>query len=250
MIERTVHGSTAVLRMAFGKANAFDLELLRALADALERENGTSERAVVLTGTGSIFSAGVDLKRVLDGGRGYLERFLPALDAGLLAAWRFEKPLVGAINGHAIAGGCLLAIACDARVLARGKASFGVPELKVGVPFPLLPMEMARTGFPNHLWSAALLAGRMFGPEECLALGLVDELCTPESLLARAVARAEELGAAPPEAFALTKRLLRLPVMEAYERHGARAAAETLELWDSKPVRAAIASYVERTLKK
>ncbi len=250
MFERSQDAEVAILRLCHGKASALDLELCEALERAVADEERSSARAVVLTGTGGIFSAGVDLTRLVAGGPGYVARFLPALDALLLRLLRFEKPLIGALNGHAIAGGALLAGACDVRLLARGNATLGVPELKVGVPFPLLAVELAREMFPSTRLNEALYSGRLYRAEECAALGLVDELVEPEALSARALERARELGSIPPASFALTKRLRRLPALETFDRHGARAAAEGLAAWSAPDVLAAVERYVQRTLRR
>src|SRR5206468_1035318 len=98
-------------------------EFLNALETTLQREAESDCGAIVITGTGSIFSAGVDLYRVLEGKRAYLEQFLPALDAALESLFDFPKPAVAAVNGHAIAGGAVIALACDHRILVRGKAT-------------------------------------------------------------------------------------------------------------------------------
>jgi len=249
MLERTEHGNVAVLRLAHGKASALDLELLRAIDGAFAREQSSPSRAVVLTGTGSIFSAGVDLLRVLDGGRAYLAEFLPALDACLRRLIAFEKPLVAAINGHAIAGGLVLSCAADRRLLARGKATYGAPELAVGVPFPPAAIELVRLGCPPAALREVALESRVFGGEDCLALGLVDELVPPEGLLARALECAEKLAAPPPPSFAITKRLLRRPAIERLEREGSRSE-EILDAWASDEVLGAIRAYVRRVLGK
>lgn len=250
MLERTLEGEIAILRLCHGKASALDLEFCERLEAALAEEERAATRALVLTGTGGIFSAGVDLTRLLDGGPGYLRRFLPALDALLDALLRFQKPLVGALNGHAIAGGALIAGACDLRLFARGKATLGVVELTVGVPFPLLGVEIARELFPAERLNEALYCGRLYRAEECAELGLVDELVEPEALLPRALERARGLAAIPGLSFARTKRLRRLPALENHDRHGARAAAETLEAWSSPEVLAAVRAYVARTLRR
>ena len=249
MIERELHGTIAILRLAHGKASAMDLELLLALEAAFVAEESSPARAVVLTGTGSIFSAGVDLFRVLDGGRAYLEQFLPALEAAFGKLLAFEKPLVAAVNGHAIAGGCILACGADRRLLARGKATYGAPELKVGVPFPPVALEILRLGVPPRYLRDAALRGRVFDVRECEELGLVDEVVEPADLVPRAIAAAEELAAFPARAFALTKRQVRRPAIEAVER-ASSLAPRILDAWSSPEILAAIRAYVDRTLKK
>src|SRR5437764_8628045 len=125
MIERSESEGIVTLRLAHGKASAMDIEL----CDALRRELAASRdaRAVILTGSGSIFSAGVDLFRMLKDGAGYVERFWPALSGVLEELFLFPRPAIAAANGHAIAGGCLLVAACDHRLMSGGK--IGVPEL-------------------------------------------------------------------------------------------------------------------------
>jgi enoyl-CoA hydratase len=250
MIASERRGDVVLLRLAHGKASALDLELLIAIESTLEREAASSAKALVITGTGSIFSAGVDLYRVLDGKRAYLEKFLPALDAALERLFDFPKPVVAAINGHAIAGGAIISWACDYRVFVRGKATFGIPELRVGVPFPLLPLEIVRSALPPNQVAEAIFGGRNWNPEECLARGAVNELVDPENLLERAFAVANDLVTIPQRSFELTKRLLRLPALDTLERHGPASNTKILEAWSSPEVMKAVEAYVEKTIKK
>jgi enoyl-CoA hydratase len=250
MIESERRGGIALLRLAHGKASALDLELLDALDASLAEVEASDAGALVVTGTGSIFSAGVDLFRVLEGKRNYLEKFLPALDRALLRLFTFEKPVVAAINGHAIAGGAIIALACDRRILARGTATFGIPELRVGVAFPPLPLEIVRCALAPRDAQAALLGGKNWSPDECLAHGAVDELCEPSELLDRAFAVARDLASIPTRSFALTKRFSRLHALDTLERHAAAAAPRVLDAWSSPEVLDAIRAYVEKTIKK
>src|SRR3990172_6187756 len=144
MIVREDRGSVAVLRMEHGKVNAIDVELFTELKEQLEAVERSEAVAAVLAGTGKAFSAGVDLFRLLQESENYVSGFLPVLVAGLEKLFLFPKPLVAAVNGHAIAGGCLMAFACDYRVAAGGAGTMGVPELLVGVPFPPLALEIMR----------------------------------------------------------------------------------------------------------
>jgi enoyl-CoA hydratase len=140
MIERTDSDGIVTLRLAHGKVSAMDLELCEELRRQLDASRHA--RALILTGTGSSFSAGVDLFRLIDGGAAYLERFWPALSGVLDTLFVFPRPVVAAVNGHAIAGGCFLAASCDYRLMSGGK--IGVPELLVGVPFPTVIMEILK----------------------------------------------------------------------------------------------------------
>jgi enoyl-CoA hydratase len=239
-----------LLRMAHGKANALDTALLRALRDAMSRAADSEATSLVLTGSGRIFSAGVDLLKLAEGGRTYLEEFLPQLSACLRELFTFPKPAVAAVNGHAIAGGCLLACACDHRLMARGSGRIGVPELRVGLPFPLAALEILRFVLPPHRAQEVVLLGGTYEPEQALERGLLDAVVEPERLHERAAAVADDLAQTPAASFLRAKLDLRRPVMEAWARHAAAHDRETLEAWDSPRVRSAVAAYVERTLRK
>src|SRR6185503_562333 len=112
----------AVVTMVHGKANALDIEFCEAIATQFDKLRDASARAVVLTGQGRMFSAGVDLLRLSDGGAPYVRRFLPALHRLFEAVFFFPKPVVAAVNGHAIAGGCVLECCADKRIAARGNS--------------------------------------------------------------------------------------------------------------------------------
>lgn len=250
MIHREDRDVVAVLRMAHGKASALDSELLAALAaelDDIERADGLE--SVVLTGTGTIFSAGVDLHRVLEGGSDYLADFLPTLDRALRRLFTFPRPVVAALNGHAVAGGCVLSCACDYRIMADGGGTIGVPELPVGVPFPDVALEILRFGAPGERLQELVYLGKTYPVPDALARGLIDEIAQPHALLERACAVARQLAGIPRTTFRLTKRQLRQPVLERIERH-ALTDAEVARAWGSAEIRAAIAAYVERTLTK
>jgi len=121
MIETENQDGVTIVRMAHGRANAMDVEFCQALSAQLAELNTSAVRAIVLTGRGGIFSAGVDLLRLLNGGSPYIRSFLPQLSTMLAAVFSSPKPVVAAINGHAIAGGCVLACRRQAAGVARGR---------------------------------------------------------------------------------------------------------------------------------
>jgi enoyl-CoA hydratase len=249
MLQTEQQGDVTLLRLTHGKASVLDLELLEGLTVELGRIAEGPGRALVVTGTGSIFSAGVDLFRVVDGGAEYLERFLPALDLALERLLTFPRPTVAAVNGHAIAGGCILALACDRQVAARGPGRMGVPELLVGVPFPPLPLEIVRDAVPTARLAQVVYGGATYEPDEAQALGLVGEVVEPDQLLARALALAETHAALDPEAFALVKRQLRAPLL-ARVAAARPIAGEIQAAWAAPEARERIRGYLARTVGK
>jgi enoyl-CoA hydratase len=239
-----------VVRMEHGKVNALDLEMCRGLTAQFRELEQRAERAVVLTGRKSVFSAGVDLLQVLDGGSSYVRPFLAAFHEFCATLFGFPKPLVTAINGHAIAGGCVLACTADRRIMARGSGRVGIPELRVGVPFPTAPLEIMRFATPARHFPHLLYGGATVETDAAVDRGLVDEVVDPEILLGRAVGTAQEMAAMGAENFRLTKSQIRSPILEAIE-HGHRETGAAVErIWCSDSTMAAIQDYVSRTFKR
>jgi enoyl-CoA hydratase len=240
----------AVVTLTHGKANVMDLEFCTALAERFEALAAKPPAAVVMTGQGRIFSAGVDLNRLVDGGADYANAFLPSLDRMLLAVLGLPCPVVAAVNGHAIAGGCLLACAADRRLMARGSGRAGMPELRVGVPFPPVALELARASVRPHALQRAIAGGETFDPETALAVGLIDDLVDAERLLDRSIDLAVDLATIAAPAYALTKAMLQQPMHDRIARqtetHGGRVNA----LWGDAATFTAVSGYIERTMRK
>jgi enoyl-CoA hydratase len=249
VIHRDDRSPVAVIRLERGKAQALDLELTRALAAELDELEGCGDHnSVVLTGTGSIFSAGVDLFRVLDGGAEYVEELLPLLAATFRKLFAFPRPVIAAMNGHAIAGGCVLACACDYRMMAQGTGTIGVPELRVGVPFPLVAIEILRFAASTIHLQELLYLGKAYAVEEAYSRGLVDEIVEADQLLDRACDAAARLASEPAARFRITKRQLRQPTLDHIDRNGTPADAEVLAAWKDPRTLDAIRYYLEETL--
>jgi len=248
MITITHKDRIRIATIAHGKANALDIELSHALARSVADFDASSDIALVITGQGTMFSAGVDLVRVVDEGADYVRTFLPAMCAAFEAVFASPKPIVAAVNGHAIAGGCVLAAATDYRVMARGNGRIGIPELRVGVPFPTAPLEIMRFAATRHL-PALVYGGATFNADEALTHDIVDGIADADGLLDAAVAVAEPLAALPPAVFALTKRAVRAPTMERI-RAGAAHDREVVDTWAAPETLALIRHYIARTFKK
>ena len=238
MLDVEQRSGVTVVRLSHGKVNALDLDLLQAITAALA---GLDESAaVVITGTGTAFSAGVDLQRIVAGGPAYIQEFLPALSEAFLAIFDHPGPVLAAINGHAIAGGCVIAAACDVRVMSAGK--IGLAELSVGVPFPTSAMEIFR-----HVTGPAagrlVLTARLLDPAQAQAIGLIDDIEAPDALLDSVLRQAQTMAQIPAGVFAFSKRQLQRP---ARERIAARRGDDeaVLATWSSAQTREAITGYL------
>ncbi|MFF5288541.1 enoyl-CoA hydratase/isomerase family protein [Paractinoplanes globisporus] len=230
----------AIVRLAHGKVNALDLELLEEITEVF---TSMTADAVVLTGAGRAFSAGVDLWRILDGGADYVRAFLPALDAAFLAIFGLGRPTVAAINGHAIAGGAILAAACDHRIMADGPATIGVTELLVGVPFPPTALEILGHAFGEPAARRAVLTGHTLTPAEARTAGHVDEVTEADLLLDTAVARAHV--AVPLDTYRMTKEQLQAPVHERLDRLRPVYDPQVFKLWTTGVEDGRIRRYME-----
>jgi enoyl-CoA hydratase len=239
MIELGEEDGVALIRMTYGKANAMSLAFCQALIARFKEV--ADAPAVVLTGSGHIFSAGVDRAP-------YIREFLPALSAMFAAVFSHPRPVVAAINGHAIAGGCVLACAADRRLMARDAGRIGVTELLVGVAFPPVAMEIMRCATAPQYFEDAIFGAATYAPPEAAARGFVHDIVDPHALLERAVAAAKTLAALSPAAFALSKRQTRAPALARMD--DADVDARVAQIWTAPETLARIRDYVARTLRK
>jgi enoyl-CoA hydratase len=249
MFERSTSDRILTIRLAHGKASALDLELCDALRVAIEQAAADDTvGALVLTGTGSIFCAGVDLPRMIGGGPSYVQTFVESLDAVLRALFLFPKPAIAAVNGHAIAGGAILAFACDYRIMSAGR--IGVPELLVGVPFPPLALEIVRFAIPRQHLQSMVYLGRTIESHDAHAIGVIDEAVGADFVAARAQAIASGLASIAPEAFQITKRQLREPFLHDAARIAATSAETIDAVWAEPATHERIRSYLAKTIGK
>ena len=204
----------ALVKIDRPPANAMDLELLEEGASVLEELSADPPPAVVLTGSDGFFSAGVDLKLAptLDA-QG--QRSMVALINRAFAGWyAFPRPVVCAVNGHAIAGGLILALCADHRIGTEA-GKLGLTELRAGVPYPAVAMAVVRAELSAAAARRLVLGSELIGMAEALELALLDELAPEDELVERALARAREMAGAPAETYATVKRQLRGDVLDA-----------------------------------
>jgi enoyl-CoA hydratase len=237
---QAVHG-VRVLTLSSGPVNALDVEVLDELTEAFRDLARSGGAALVVTGAGRAFSAGVDLSSVVQGGADYTDRLVPALSNTFDALFGYPGPTVAAINGAAIAGGGVLACACDRRLIGPN-AQIGATEVRVGVPFPVAALEVVRYACGDRA-EEALLGGRTYRGADAVAAGLAHRVVA-EDLVGAAVAEASELGAIPAGAYRHTKAQLRAPALA--RMHDAEAIdSEVRQMWGSDQTQQGLAAYLE-----
>jgi enoyl-CoA hydratase len=197
----------AVVGMDDGKANALSHTLMDEVDAALTRAEREAT-AVVLHGRKGRFCAGFDLAEMM-GGAAKVHAMITRGADFLLRLYALPMPLVIGCTGHALAGGALLVLTGDVRVVARGAFRIGLNEVQIGLPVPVLAMELARDRLrPSHLTAATLFA-EIVDPERAVDAGWVDEVASEEGLLDTALIHARRLSALPRDAYGKTKASLR-----------------------------------------
>ncbi len=202
-----------------------------AMLSALERElDAAGDAPLLVTGEGSAFSAGLDLDELARADASHVAELLAAMERTTRKLFLHPAPTVALVNGHAIAGGCLLAQCCDHRVAPREpRIRIGMTGVAIGLVYPPFVMAVFRQRVPLASVERVLLSAARFSPDEALALGLLDELS--DAPRARAEAVIAERAALPSHAHAAAKRALRAPAMRAALADGEAFAREVLPSW-------------------
>jgi enoyl-CoA hydratase len=198
----------AVLSADRPPANAMDVGLLREIVAMVEQVAVAPPRAVVLAGRPGFFSAGADLKAVPTYGPEEQRAAVEGINAMALGVYALPCPVVGAITGHAIAGGFVLALCTDVRI-ASNAGRYGLTEVKVGVPYPQAAIGVVRAELSPGAARVLALGNQLVDAEECRRLGAFDEVVDPDAVVPRALEVAAELAAMPAEVYARTKNDLR-----------------------------------------
>jgi enoyl-CoA hydratase len=207
-----LEGTTAVIRMDDGKANALSDTMIAELVAALSRAEQEAS-AVVLAGRPDRFCAGFDLKGMMSSPAA-ATALLRAGAALLMRLYGSPLPVVAACTGHALAGGALVLLTADVRVGATGPYRIGLNEVSIGLPVPVLAMELARDRISTLELPRATLQARIYGPAEAAQAGFLDVAVAPDDVVSRAKEEAAKLGAMSRMAYAATKKRLRGKTIE------------------------------------
>lgn len=240
-------GEIAILRMDKARANAIDPPFVADLVAAARQLSGDSSvRGVLLASAHpKIFCPGLDLMTLLELDRAAMESFMMVFAEAVQTLYAFPKPLLAAVNGHAVAGGCVLMLTADYRVLKTEGAQVGLNEVKVGVPLPWSVAELLRASVPPPYATKVGLLGRNFASAEALAAGLVDELAPADGFEDACLARLNEFVEKDLASFARTKAYFRAATLASMGEGERGRIGEWLDCWFSESTRNRIGKTVE-----
>ena len=229
----------ATVTLNRGKVNPLNEDVVEELFSSLKTlENDDSVSAVILTGSGKFFSFGFDVPELITYSKEAFENFILKFTNLYSYMFLYPKPIIAALNGHAIAGGCMLAITCDHRVMVSEKAKISLNEIDLGVPVFAAITEILRFCAGSRNATEILYSGAMYAAKEALALGLIDEIVGREDFDKTVKKRASELGKKPGPAFSGIKSFLREPILDGISQKENESMKQFVEIWYSDSARA------------
>lgn len=250
MIDIIDHGAVRELRLNRPPANALSPDLIPAIMRAVDTAPRQGARALVLSGSPGRFSGGLDVPLLLT-----LDR------AAMSAVWRdfysmmcvlatCPVPLVAAITGHAPAGGTVLSLFADYRIMAEGDWKLGLNEVQVGLILPPIILSALHRLVGAHQAERLAVSGVLLSPPEALRIGLIDEIVPPAQVVARAVEWCQGLVALPEAAMTSIRQKARADLTRLFERSFSSELDDVLEMWWNEQTQAALHALVQRLAKK
>jgi 3,2-trans-enoyl-CoA isomerase len=234
----SIENDIATVTLQRGKVNALNEPMVEEIGDLFRTlETDTAVKSIIFTGSGKFFSFGFDVPEFLQYPKEDFVNYLEKFTNLYTYLFQFPKPVVAALNGHTIAGGCMLATACDVRIMASGKGKISLNEITFGAPVFAGSAEMLRFSVGSRNAQAILYSGAMYSAEDAFQLGLVDQVSSEHTLEEDARKVAEEFAGKDSTAFRSIKKLLRKPVAEEMVRHEKDCILEFADIWYSETSR-------------
>ncbi len=246
MIEVIEHGKVRELRLARPPANALSPELLKELCSQVSAAPSEGVRALVLSGSEGLFTGGLDVPLLLTFDHEEMVRTLDLFFGAMEAIAESEIPVAAAITGHSPAGGAVLAIFCDFRVMAEGPYFIGLNEVRVGIPMPTgVADALARVVGPRQA-ERLCQTGILMGPQEALEIGLVDRVVKGDQVVAAAVEWCRPLTELPPHALRITRQTVRRNLVEIVRKSKSGDIEEMAREWFRPEVQGPLHKLAEK----
>jgi Delta3-Delta2-enoyl-CoA isomerase len=244
------HGPVREIRLNRPPANALSFELIVALREAVESAPINGSRALLLSGTPGRFSGGLDVPLLLSYDRPTIGKLWHEFYALLKALASSPIPIAAAITGHAPAGGTVLPLFCDARIMADGDFKIGLNEVQVGLVLPPVILAVLRRLVGPRRAERLAVGGVLISPQEALAVGLVDALAPTGEVVDRAIHWCETLLALPAEAMSATRREARKDLVACFGPNTEGELQGVAESWWSPETQAALQALTKKLGKK
>ncbi len=250
-VQIEIKDGIGVIRLAGPRGNALSPDLVADLSSALRTVGGEPSARVVLLSSAhpKVFCPGLDLVSLSQIGRTDMGAFMLDFATLLTDLFALKKPVVAAVNGAAVAGGCLLALTADWRLVRRG-AALGLNEVKVGVPLPWSAVMLLRSAVPASSQAAVALLGRNFEGDAAVTSGLANEVVDAEAFEATIAERLAEFADKDAFAFGVTKGYLRGAAVASMRDRETALLDEFLDGWFSGPTQARIQKAVASLQKR
>lgn len=233
--ECTMKEGIAKIALARGKVNAINEQVVDELAERLKELSGNpAVKSVVLTGTGRFFTFGFDIPEFLSYPQKGFIRYLTKFTDLYRLIFTYPKPVIASLNGHTIAGGCMLAIACDYRIMVSGRARISLNEINFGSSLFAGSVELLKMWLGQRPAEIAAYTGAMYSAEEALKIGLVDRVCSETELERETEKAARDFGEKDPDAFAGIKKLLRSQLAREIEARERQSILDFVAIWYSE----------------
>lgn len=224
--------AVATVTLERGKVHALNDQVVEELHSAVERLAAEDDiRAVILTGTGKFFSFGFDIPGFYKATPEEFTRFVTAFNGLYRYLFMYPKPVVAALNGHTIAGGCMLATACDYRIMVSGKAKISLNEITFGSTVFAGSVDLLKYCVGNRNAESILIGGGMYSAEEACEIGLVDLVVSEDNLISEAIRIAGEMAQREPEAYRSIKNLLRKDIEKRMQATEPESIREFIDIW-------------------
>jgi Delta3-Delta2-enoyl-CoA isomerase len=250
MILITDRGAVREVRLHRPPVNALSTELLAALRRAIEQASQDGARALVISGSNGVFSAGLDIPLLVAMDRAGVARLWRELYALMQSLASSPIPIAAAITGHAPAGGTVIALFCDWRVAALGHFKLGLNEVQVGIPLPPVILDALRRQVGPRQAERLAVGGLFVSPEEALGAGLIDELAPADQVVEKAFAWCDTLLARPAQAMLTTRTRARADLIAIFERGYEDELRSVLDSWWNSESQNTLNAVAERLGKK
>lgn len=252
MLERIEHDDGGILELRFARppVNALNPDFVAAILSAVKAAPADGARALVLSGQPGMFSAGLDVPALLPLDHDAMKRFWKDF-SGLMAALAGSPiPVAAALTGHSPAGGAVLALFCDTRIMADGEFRIGLNEVQVGLPLPPVILRGLQRQVGSRIAEQLVVAGRMVEPREALQLGLVDQVVPQETVVETALEWCRARLALPPTAMQKTREFARRDLVSVFDDMSEADDRRFLDTWFSEETRSTMNALVESLRKK